>query len=59
MTSVNQNLGEPAVESTRQYDSTGREITATGGAGSRRIEQVSDEQQAQNDRDYEERMEDE
>lgn len=57
--SVNQNLGEPPVESTRQYDSEGRQLTGSGADGSRRIEDVSDEQQAQNDRLYEERMEDE
>lgn len=58
--SVNQNLGEPAVESTRQFDSTGRELVGNGNAAGddRRIEDVS-EQQARNDREYEERMEEE
>lgn len=57
---MNQNLGEPAVESTRQFDSAGRELTGDGNGSnaSRRIEDVSEEQ-AKNDREYEERMEEE
>ncbi|CZT15682.1 uncharacterized protein RCC_01515 [Ramularia collo-cygni] len=59
--STNQNLGEPAVESTKQFDSAGRELNGVenGATGSRRVQDISDEQQAQNDRDYEERMEEE
>lgn len=55
--SVKQNLGEPAVELMRQYDSSGRQLN--GATGSRSIEDISDDQQAKNDRDYEERMEEE
>lgn len=59
--STNQTLGEPAVESTRQFDSGGRELVGdgNGAAASRRIGDVGDEQQARNDREYEERMEEE
>lgn len=60
MKAASQNLGEPMVTETRQYDNQGRELLG-GGAGadtSRRIEDVSDTQ-AERDRLYEERMEDE
>lgn len=59
--SSNQNFGEPAVQSTRRFDSSGRELSGieNGSSGTRRIEDVSDEQQAANDRLYEERMEEE
>lgn len=56
--SSNQNLGEPAVESTRQFDSEGRQLTGNGASGGR-VQDVSDAQQAENDRLYEERMEEE
>ena len=57
---ASQNLDEPIVQESRQYDAQGRELLGGGGAAdtSRRIEDVSDEQ-AKNDRLYEERMEDE
>jgi hypothetical protein len=58
--SSTQQLGQPAVEQTRHYDSQGRELLeGSGGAGaSRRIEDVSDTQ-AERDAQYEERMEEE
>lgn len=61
MKAASQNLGEPMITETRQYDGQGRELLggAAGGADtSRRIEDVSDAQ-AERDRQYEERMEDE
>ncbi|KAM0723717.1 hypothetical protein Q7P37_000707 [Cladosporium fusiforme] len=62
--SATQNIGEPAVEQTRHYDSQGRELlegagSAGGADASRRIEDVSDDAQAARDAQYEERMEDE
>jgi hypothetical protein len=58
---ASQNMGEPIVQSTRRYDAQGREMVHGGAASAqRRIEDVSDDaQQAQRDREYEERMEDE
>ncbi|EME89505.1 uncharacterized protein MYCFIDRAFT_181565 [Pseudocercospora fijiensis CIRAD86] len=60
---ANQNLGEPVIQDTRHFDSSGQErVGALGSSGattSRRIEDVSDEDQARRDREYEERMEDE
>lgn len=57
--SATQNLGQPVVQETRQYDAQGREmLTGSGGDGARgRIEDVSDSKDA--DAQYEERMEDE
>ncbi|SMY23235.1 unnamed protein product [Zymoseptoria tritici ST99CH_1A5] len=52
----NQTLGQPAVHETRQYDSRGQALGDND--SSRRIEDVSDEQ-AENNKLYEERMEDE
>ena len=57
--SASQNLGEPARTETRRYDSHGRELQDGGTTANRRIEDVSDEEQAQRDREYEERIEDE
>ncbi|CAK4031244.1 Hypothetical predicted protein [Lecanosticta acicola] len=59
--SARQNLGEAPVLEQKNYDAQGRQLLSggTGGSVSRRIEDVSDEQQAQRDREYEERMEDE
>ncbi|KAH9884749.1 hypothetical protein F4778DRAFT_552830 [Xylariomycetidae sp. FL2044] len=61
-----QRSGEPIQAERRDYDASGRLTTAAGrGLGhagvdtSRRIEDVSDEQQRENDRLYEERIEDE
>jgi hypothetical protein len=57
-----QNIGEPAVQETRHYDSQGRELLEGSGGGSnggRRIEDVSDGKQAERDAEYEERMEEE
>lgn len=58
---ASQNMGEPIVEETRRYDPQGRELLSGpgGDSASRRIEDVSDADQAQRDREYEERMEDE
>ena len=58
--SASQRLGEPVVQEQRQYDPQGRELLS-GPAGvdtSRRIEDA-DEEQAQRDREYEERIEEE
>jgi hypothetical protein len=52
---ASQNLGEPIVHETRHYDSEGRQILENGkllgqgnsGSDARRIEDVSDEQEAQ------------
>lgn len=52
--SVTQNLGEPMVEETRQYDASGRELPSTGGDQAR-IEDVTEE--GENDRKYREAME--
>ncbi|KJX94108.1 hypothetical protein TI39_contig4216g00009 [Zymoseptoria brevis] len=52
----NQTLGQPAVHETRQFDSQGHALGDND--SSRRIEDVSDEQ-AKNDKLYEERLEDE
>lgn len=59
--SASQKLGEPVIQETRQYDSQGQELlgSGSGGSSSRRIEDVSDKDQAARDREYEERMEDE
>lgn len=57
---TSQNMGGPAVQETRSYDAQGREtLGGTGGSGSRKIEDVSDEEQAKRDREYEERIEEE
>ncbi|KAK5123539.1 hypothetical protein LTR85_002577 [Meristemomyces frigidus] len=61
ITQASQNIGEPLVQETRRYDEQGRELLegTNGGAGAeRRIEDASNEQ-AERDRQYEERMEDE
>lgn len=61
VTQATQNLGEPIIQETRRYDPQGRELLGGGGAAGgaqRRIEDVSDEQ-AEKDRHYEERIEDE
>ncbi|KAI2606672.1 hypothetical protein GGR54DRAFT_644055 [Hypoxylon sp. NC1633] len=62
---TSQNNGEPAHHERRDYDESGRLISsegrASGGSGAdsgRRIENVSD-QQRENDKLYEERIEDE
>lgn len=60
--SAHQNLGQPIVQETRNFDAQGREMLSGppgSGSASRRIEDVSDDQQAIRDREYEERMEDE
>lgn len=62
--SATQNAGQPAVQQTRRYDAQGRELlegggNGGGGAGQRRIEDVTDEQQTEKDREYEEKIEDE
>jgi len=58
---TSQNLGQPAVEKTKHYDSSGRELVGSGSSadsgGNRRIEDVTDETDA--DRRYREAMEDE
>ena len=55
-------MGEPVVQETRRYDTQGRKMPEGAGGVTgdpqRRIEDVSDEQ-AEKDRLYEERMEDE
>lgn len=61
---ASQNLGEPMMQETRQYDSEGRQLLEAAGSESanRRIEDVTgaDEGEAEKaTREYEERMEDE
>lgn len=59
---ASQNLGEPVVQESRSYDAEGRRLVGDVGSGtdtSRRIEDVSDEEQAKRDREYEERIEEE
>ena len=62
VTQAAQNMGEPVIQETRRYDTQGREmLEGAGGAtdsAQSRIEDVGDEQ-AEKDRLYEERMEDE
>lgn len=60
MKQSSQKIGEPIVQENRRYDTQGRELLeGANGAGAQcRIEDVSDEQ-AERDRQYEERMEDE
>lgn len=53
--STTQVLGEPPVEETKTYDSSGRQLEGSND-GSKRIEDVT---QDENDRKYEEAMEDE
>lgn len=59
--STSQGMGQPMVSETRRYDSSGREMLGGPGGASEspRIEDVTDQEQAQRDREYEERMEDE
>lgn len=59
--SASQNMGQPVIQETRRYDPQGRELLSGPGGDSanRRIEDVSDEDQAKRDLEYEERMEDE
>lgn len=60
--SASQNMGQPVVTEERRYDPQGRELLSGpggGNSGSRRIEDVTDEDQARRDREYEEKMEDE
>jgi hypothetical protein len=56
-----QALGEPAVQEERHYDPQGREMIQSNGndTSQRRMDDVTDDQQAENDRLYEERMADE
>lgn len=59
-----QNLGEPAVQESRRFDSQGRELVGeSADGGSRiegpRVEEVTDAEQNENDKRYLERMEDE
>lgn len=61
---MSQNLGEPPVSETRQYDAHGRPMVADSGFGNSdrrlegsRVEDVTDEREAA--RRYEERIEDE
>nr|POF04489.1 hypothetical protein CFP56_55970 [Quercus suber] len=60
MSSASQNLGEPVMTETRRFDGQGRELLdASGGASQNRIEDVSEAEQRERDREYEERIEDE
>lgn len=52
-----QRLGEPVVRTERNTDGSGREVEGEGGRG--RIEDVTDREQAERDREYEERIEEE
>lgn len=54
VTSNSQSHGEPAMRETRHYDTQGRELL-NGGAGDR----ITDADQEEKDREYEERIEDE
>ncbi|KAI8964826.1 hypothetical protein F5Y11DRAFT_57013 [Daldinia sp. FL1419] len=63
---ASQRTGEPLQHERRDYDASGRLVSSSGRAldgngidADRRIEDVSDEQQRENDRLYEERIEDE
>ncbi|KAI1474984.1 hypothetical protein K445DRAFT_306696 [Daldinia sp. EC12] len=63
---ASQRTGEPLQHERRDYDASGRLVSSSGRAldengvdSGRRIEDVSDEQQRENDRLYEERIEDE
>lgn len=63
---TSQTLGEPPVSEYRQYDPQGRQLVegqSSGGADRRiegsRVEDVTDEQEREVGRKYEERMEDE
>ncbi|KAI6082099.1 hypothetical protein F4821DRAFT_247790 [Hypoxylon rubiginosum] len=63
---ASQRLGGPTHHEQREYDASGRLVSSEGRAvsgnntdSSRRIQDVSDEQQRENDRLYEERIEDE
>jgi len=58
VTSSFQRHGEPATEETRHFDTQGRAIEPTGQSNAR-IQDVSEEEQAKRDAEYEERMEDE
>lgn len=57
--STTQKIGEPAVRQTQTYDASGRELSGSGSGSSRRVQDVSDEEQAKRDAEYEERMEEE
>ncbi|KAF2719204.1 hypothetical protein K431DRAFT_305364 [Polychaeton citri CBS 116435] len=62
VTSATQNMGEPIIQESREYDSQGRELlTGSGSTGdnNRRIEDVTDVEQERRDREYEERIEEE
>ena len=61
MTRTTQDLGEPEVRETHRYDTEGRELPAGIKAPTKQqqIEGSDVEGQAQRDREYEERMEDE
>lgn len=52
-----QNLGEPVTRETRQYDAQGRELVE-GSAGDT-TNRITDVEQAERDRQYEERIEEE
>jgi hypothetical protein len=58
VTTSSHKLGEPATEEVRHYDTQGRAIEFTNQSNAR-IQDVSDEEQAKRDAEYEERMEDE
>lgn len=57
VTTQSQNLGEPAVRETRQYDNHGRELV--GGPMENGSNRITDVEQAERDREYEERIEEE
>lgn len=57
MATESQNLGEPSMRETRQYDNQGRELV--GGPGGNTSHRITDVEQAERDREYEERIEEE
>jgi len=59
ITRESRETGQPTLTETRDIPAQGRVGAATGADTSRRIEDVTDADQAERDRQYEERMEDE
>lgn len=56
---TSQNLGEPEVRETQHFDAQGRQLVDGSANDARRIQDVTDEEQADRDREYEERIEEE
>lgn len=56
---TSQEPGQAPREERYEVDANGRRIQESGNHGARRIEDVTDKEQEQRDREYEEKMEDE